>query len=564
VLDRTESSIQAKRSPFPVVSADSFWLQQKSVVNRTNASNKYGQVDLASKTFSTPSFVLDGDRLSFLVRGSFRAFVAVDSHRLVNGPLHGETIFESKSDDAKQYRWVTGTNLARYRGKRVHVEFSPLSTSHFDLYQIVVGEPSSELLPRPVSVTGEQLQAYVASSEGLKSESAVQFALSLACEKLIEQSLVDTSQTGVFASMRQVVEEWLQKEAEDKKRIPIDSRVAIAMHDGSGQNDFLLIRGNSDRPDREVTRRLLEALGGKDHPIEARNGSGRMELVEQMLSETNPLVARVFANRIWQHLMGRGIVATPDDFGVQGRLPTHPELLDYLSLQLRTNNWSPKSLIKFICESHTYRQQVAQGPLSSLDESNELLSVANVKKLEGEVVRDGLLYVAGQLDTKLDGGDSVRVHLTDFMSGRGRPGTSGSLHGEGRRSIFLEVRRNFLNPMLTAFDMPNPFSAMGKRNASNVPAQALTMMNDPLVHWLAGKWVEAELRFPCADEVRIKRMIESSRGQPAREEELAAVLEYLNSERRQMASSSEREREQAVWSSLAHVLLNAKELVFRF
>ena len=105
----------------------------------------------------------------------------------------------------------------------------------------------------------------------------------------------------------------------------------------------------------------------------------------------------------------------------------------------------------------------------------------NVRRLEAEAIRDALLAVSGRLEPAMYG-PSVPVHLTSFMEGRGRPGHSGPLDGDGRRSIYLSVRRNFLNPMFLAFDAPVPFSTMGRRNVSNVPAQALTLLNDPLVH----------------------------------------------------------------------------------
>ena len=113
----------------------------------------------------------------------------------------------------------------------------------------------------------------------------------------------------------------------------------------------------------------------------------------------------------------------------------------------------------------------------------------NVRRLEAEAIRDTLLAVSGRLEAVMYG-PSVPVHLTSYMEGRGRPGQSGPLDGNGRRSIYLSVRRNFLNPMLLAFDAPVPFSTMGRRNVSNVPAQALTLLNDPLVIREARLWAK--------------------------------------------------------------------------
>ncbi|MFN8742547.1 MAG: PSD1 and planctomycete cytochrome C domain-containing protein [Pirellula sp.] len=549
-------------SSSPSVAADPFWSHQKSKVQTTNASNRNNQVHIAHKTFLTPTFTLETDYLSFLVRGSFRAFAAVDSHRLVNGPLHGETIFESKSNNPKEFRWVTSHNLGRYKGKRFHLEFSPLDDQNFELFQVIGGTPPAETAPRAFNVTVSELQQFATDPDYAIKTSVNPFALGLAAETWLEKNVLSVDNV-IGTDLRKIASKWHEQLIELRKQVPIESMVAMAMHDGSGQNDFLLIRGNADRPGNEVPRRFLEALGGKQDPLDDQTGSGRLKLVEQMLHEDNPLVARVVVNRLWQHLLGRGIVATPDDFGVQGRAPTHPELLDYLSVELRNHQWSPKSLIKLICESHVYKQSVAPGPFPTADANNDYLSFSNVKKLEGESVRDGLLYVAGQLDMRIDGGTS-RVYLTDFMTGRGRPGANGSMNGDGRRSLFLEVRRNFLNPMLTAFDMPTPFSSMGKRNASNVPGQALTMINDPLLHWVARKWAERELGESRSDEERLHRMLMAVTGRRPTSDQLQMSMEYLTEERKLSGSSDPKEREIEIWSNLAHAVLNSKTMLFRF
>lgn len=558
-------------SSSPSIAADPFWLHQRSKLQTTNASNRNNQVHHAHKTFVTPTFTLDSDRLSFLVRGNFRAFTVVDSHRLVNGPLHGEMILDSKSDNPSEIRWVSSHGLSRYKGKRIHIEFAPLDDQAFELYQVIGGVPSKEFASQVVSVAANDVAAFLNLTAWKQTEQGAPstgnpFAIGLALEDWLNKHIA--AEPVLSEELTDFVGSWHAEEQELRQAVPAESMVAMAMLDGTGENDFLLIRGNSDRPGSEVPRRFLEALGGKESPLDDQLGSGRVKLVEQMLEDRNPLVARVFVNRLWLHLMGRGIVSTPDDFGVQGREPTHPELLDYLSTQLRKNQWSPKSMIKLICESHVYKQSVAPGAFPAEDANNDLLSFANVKKLEGEAVRDGLLYVAGQLDMRVNGG-TARVYLTDFLTGRGRPGANGSMNGDGRRSLYLEVRRNFLNPMLTAFDMPTPFSSMGKRNTSNVPGQALTMINDPLLHWIAKGWAERELREAASDEERASRMLIAVTGKRPSDEQLKISLDFLAEERTMSASNdsaitNSQEREVEVWSNYAHVLLNSKSMLFRF
>ena len=526
-------------SSFPSIAANPRWLSEQSEVRKVNSKNRRPQIDTAGKTFLTPSFTLQSAHLSFLVQGDLRVFIAVDSHRLIAGPLHGETVFEPKSDGQHSMRWVKGPNLTRYIGKRIHLEFSPSNNHALDLYQVIEGAP-------PEASDVDESDRSLAM-DGLKTEGELR--------KILTN---DPTVPSIPASIefRRLIDEWVNMEREAENNFPRVSRLAMAMQDGSGQDDFLLIRGNADRPAAEVPRRFLEALGGKQSPVAPKNGSGRLELAKDLLRSDNPLVARVFVNRWWHHLLGRGIVPTTDDFGVQGLPPTHPELLDYLSIQLRESGWSFKQIIREICSSHSYRQQAPVAGFLKKDPTNQWLAFANIKKLEGEAVRDGMLAVSGQLDWQLEG-NTEPVFLNDFLTGRGRPGKSGVLHGNSRRSLYLEVRRNFLNPMLTAFDMPTPFSSMGRRNISNVPAQALTMLNDPLVHWIAERWSKNILLSEGDIRSKASSMLRATRGREPEPNDLDNAVRFIQSE---INLTNEAE----AWKSFAHALLNSKEMLFRF
>src|SRR5262249_30638086 len=153
-------------------------------------------------------------------------------------------------------------------------------------------------------------------------------------------------------------------------------------------------------------------------------------------------------------LFGRGIVATPDDFGVLGQRPTHPELLDWLADWYRTEaGWSTKRLIRLLVTSSAYQMSSAATDrlAEERDPDNSWFHRMPLKRLEGEAIRDEILAVSGRLDEKMYG-PPVPTYLTEFMEGRGRPSKSGPLDGAGRRSIYLEVRRNFLSPIMRAFD----------------------------------------------------------------------------------------------------------------
>ena len=162
-----------------------------------------------------------------------------------------------------------------------------------------------------------------------------------------------------------------------------------------------------------------------------------------------------------------------------------------------------------------------------------------------------MLTVSGQLDRTIADGRSVPVHLTSFMEGRGRPGTKGPLDGESRRSIYLQIRRNFLNPFMLAFDMPSPFSAMGRRSISNVPAQSLVLMNDPFVHEQAGHWATKLLTLD-SDQTRIETAYRQAFARPPSSEESQRLLAFL----------SESKDPKQAWTDLCHILFNKKEFIF--
>lgn len=181
-----------------------------------------------------------------------------------------------------------------------------------------------------------------------------------------------------------------------------------------------------------------------------------------------PLLARVMANRLWQHHFGEGIVGTPNNFGAQGDRPTHPELLDWLAAQLVSGGWKLKSLHKQIMLSAVYQQshEVLAENLQ-IDPANRYLWHFQTQRLEAELIRDSLLAVGGSLDA--------------------RPFGPSILDDTPRRSVYLRVKRSELIPLMTMFDAPEPTQSVGERMSTTVPTQSLAMMNSPFVRQQAEK-----------------------------------------------------------------------------
>jgi hypothetical protein len=274
-------------------------------------------------------------------------------------------------------------------------------------------------------------------------------------------------------------------------------------------------------------------------------------------SSRNPLLARVMVNRIWKHHFAEGIVRSPDDFGLMGQPPTHPELLDYLAGEFVRRGWSIKEMHRLMVLSSAYRTSSRPDERAvAIDPQNRLLHHMPVRRLEAEAIRDSILAVSGRLDRTIYG-PSVMPHLTAFMQGRGRPSKSGPLDGKGRRSIYMNVRRNFLTPMFLSFDYPIPFTTVGRRNISNVPAQALVMMNNPFVVKQAELWGKKVLARGGTIEERVGRLYEEAFARTPEKREVREAIAFLEGRGKQIGAEEWR-----AWADLCHVLMNVKEFVF--
>lgn len=338
----------------------------------------------------------------------------------------------------------------------------------------------------------------------------------------------------------------------------------IGMVDGDDVTSPVFGRGNYMTPVGEpVPHRALTVLDSTETPF-TKSASGRLDLASMIVNPVNPLTSRVMVNRLWHHAFGRGIVKTVDNFGAQGALPTHPELLDYLALRFVELNWSVKAMLREILLSDAFRRSTtAPDGLSDRDPENLLLAHYPVRRLEAEAIRDGVLAVSGRLDPTLFG-PPVPIHLTEFMQGRGRPAESGPLDGEGRRSIYISVRRNFLSPMMLAFDKPIPFSTFGARNTSNVPAQSLTLLNDPFVAQQATEWAQALIRTPHVEvEARVTDIYLKGLARKPTIDELTQAASFIEEEaRKRKLDDGAIMGDTELWAAYCHVVFNLKEFIY--
>ena len=557
-----------------------------------------GAWERSGNVIRTPDVTLRAGSLWYLVRGPGRAYAAVNSHLVIAGPLHGALLKEWKGE-GDRWQWVEH-KLTSYTGHRVHVQFSPGAATKApadagkvrargktkapnpagaEPLNIAMVVQSDTKPPLPESLN-ELIESAIAAPSVTSPEAmakAVQATFSQSARLMGEDKLATSASAASIADwlMRRV--DLFESEQEAGKpqltaalapfarvqsaliaKIKTESHTAPAMLDGSGVEEFVLVRGQTKLPGEPAPRRFIEAIAGTQ-PQKFSTGSGRLELARQITDPSNPFTARVIVNRVWHHLFGRGIVPTVDNFGVLGQPPSHRELLDHLAARfVKEQGWSVKKLIRELVLSHTYAMSSAPADAAAelADPENLLLHRANLRRLEGEAIRDAALAISGRLDPKL-GGPSVPVHLTAFMDGRGKPG-GGPLDGNGRRSIYTAVRRNFLSPMMLAFDSPIPFTSMGRRNVSNVPAQALILMNDPFIVEQA-KLLAKKLAPIANPTERVRQMYLAAFSRPPTPEEIADANTFLTEQRALHAAKDADER---AWADFAHVIFNVKEFIY--
>ncbi|MCH2125103.1 MAG: DUF1553 domain-containing protein [Pirellulaceae bacterium] len=423
--------------------------------------------------------------------------------------------------------------------------------------------------PKPVVMRDKRQMLLDIADEQVSTLGVTFLAMTIGCARCHDHKFdpIPTqdyySLTGIFTSTHVMFDDaadsmWIEPEfevpgAEEKLRV-------MSVKDfAEPKNLAVHLRGNYRTLGEEAPRRFLQILAGEDHaPIESP-GSGRLELAHWIATEENPLTARVLVNRLWQNHFGTGIVPSADDFGVRGQRPTHPELLDWLSSEFLRRGWSIKALHRILVQSASYAQAVSTGDSSGpkIDPENQLLWHMPRRRLAAEEIRDAILFTSDTLDRSMGG--------TLFTSGYNfnRPEVGLSVVDIGiaddyqpfkelRRSIYLPVIRNQMNPMLTLFNTANEHIPVTKRAEGTVAPQALFLMNSRFSRTAAWQLALVTRKKPA--EQRIREIFLRLLSREPNTVEFAEGLAYINRYRADLGITDNEKSVAALPTSYANMI----------
>jgi hypothetical protein len=349
---------------------------------------------------------------------------------------------------------------------------------------------------------------------------------------------------------------------------------AMGVTEGEVQDIPVHIRGDFLQLGEMVPRRFPVILAGQAQPRFDKQHSGRLQLAQWLASPEHPLTSRVMANRLWRWHFGQGIVRTPDNFGLLGEKPTHPELLDWLATEFTKNGWSIKQMHRLIMNSAVYQQSSTPIPHSahtgarmgalrtphSKDPENRLFSHFSLRRLEAEEIRDSILAVSGSLDRTMGGSIlplKNREYVFDHTS------KDNTRYDSKRRSVYVPVVRNNLYDVFSLFDFGDAQLIEGNRPTTTVAPQALFMLNSDMVLDSAAALADQLLQRSELDTDGKDRLLYQkaySRLPSAKE---AARARTLLTRFQQAASEPDPEkRSRQAWTWLTHTTLAANEFIF--
>jgi hypothetical protein len=354
-------------------------------------------------------------------------------------------------------------------------------------------------------------------------------------------------------------------------RIPNFESTLVLQNGPADRITTTFVRGEFSRPGEVVmpdVPRVLPPLSGESRT--------RLDLARWLVSPTHPLTARVTVNRMWQQLFGRGLVETESDFGTQGSRPTHPELLDWLAAEFVHYGWQTKSMLRSIVSSGVYRQSsVRRDDLDIVDPGNRLLARQSRLRLEAEVIRDCALSVSGLLSNKVGGPSIFPFQHDGIMINRATPAPWTMSGGEDRyrRGMYTYYWRLTPHPLLQTFDAPDAITTCTRRQTSNTPLQALTLLNDPTFVEAATQLARIVLKQPQgdedSDEKRVNRLCEVCLSRSPSIEERTILMSLLAQSRQRFATEDQRrslninDLELKTWAPVARAFLNLEEFIVR-
>ena len=361
------------------------------------------------------------------------------------------------------------------------------------------------------------------------------------------------------------------------EEFPKLTQAMVVEEDPNSPRTYVAVRGNYKQKGAPVEPDTLSIL-----PPMLSEPHTRLELARWLVSDENPLTARVTVNRVWQELFGRGLVLTSEDFGKQGEKPSHPALLDELAFRFRREGWSLKRLIRRIVASNTYRQSSAQRPeLEERDPNNVLLARQSRLRLPAELIRDATLAASGLLNPDV-GGPPIKPPLPPGAADLAF--TNASKFWEEtqgpdryRRGIYIHFQRLLPYPQLLNFDIPNAAESCSRRERSNTPLQSLNLLNDP-VFFEAAQALAARilLEAPPQWEDRLRHAFQVSLSRDPAADEARQMRDYFQERVRkldanpQWASSLFPNRLEGVdpvraaaWVGVSRILLNLDEFITR-
>jgi hypothetical protein len=502
-----------------------------------------------SAVLTSPRFKVTTDFISVQAMGKGATLRLIPD----NYPLSpGGSRFPKAAVDSDRPTWIT-LDAAYRKGSYAYLELTlpddstnpdKKAEAHLGWYGVreVVFHATREAGPSGEAVIAQapRLNTVAEVSQAL-SEAATAWGRDEATEAQaalldagVRHGVLDASKS-VSTKLSALTAEYRKLEAE----IPVPRR-APGFLEAEGFDMPLFVRGEYKQPAAIIPRRYLEVFDTKAFVTQ---GSGRLELAEKIAAADNPLTARVMTNRLWHHVFGRGLVGTVDNLGRLGDQPTHPELLDHLSRRFIQEKWSVKTLLRDMLLTEAFqRSSVPTASTAAKDAGNDLLAHMRVRRLGGEALRDSFIALSGRLEHRMYGpGDNAM----------------GPPHQQVRRSVYLNIRRNSLNSLITTFDGPKPFTTVGRRDATNVPAQSLTLLNSPFVIDTAKQWARTLNLKKQSDADKVDTLFTQALARKATPAEQSAAARYLAD-----LKAAHTENPAMVWADFAQSVLNLKEFLY--